>query len=134
MKGRTYRYCSQNILYPFGYGLSYTTFEYSDLKASAKNGSSSDIVCELTVKNSGAYAGETVIPFFFKHEDGPAWEPIKQFAGACRIALKPGETKTISFTYPAEFLEFADEEGIFYPITGKITLMVEGESLTITRE
>ena len=134
MKGRTYRYCNENILYPFGYGLSYTTFEYSDLTASAEHSVKDGIPCQIKVKNSGTCAGETVILFYFKHEDGAAWEPLKQLAGSVRIALNPGETKTVSFTYPAEFLEFADEDGIFHPVTGKITLMAENQDLTVIRK
>ena len=86
------------------------------------------------MKNSGDRAGETVVLFYFKHEDGADWEPLKQFAGSVRIALDPGETKDVTFTYPAEFLEFADEEGFFHPVTGKITLMIEDQRLTIDRK
>ncbi|MBR2440279.1 MAG: glycoside hydrolase family 3 C-terminal domain-containing protein [Lentisphaeria bacterium] len=134
MRGRTYRYTDKNILFPFGYGLSYTTFEYSELTAPAENSSAEGIPCQIKVKNSGDRAGETVVLFYFKHEDGADWEPLKQFAGSVRIALEPGETKDVTFTYPAEFLEFADEEGFFHPVTGKITLMIEDQRLTIDRK
>ena len=134
MRGRTYRYTEENILFPFGYGLSYTTFEYSELSAPAENASGEGITCRLKVKNCGSRTGETVILFFFKHEDGADWEPLKQFAGSVRIALDPGETKDVMFTYPAEFLEFADEEGIFHPVTGKLTLMAEDQELTVSRK
>ena len=134
MRGRTYRYTDKNILFPFGYGLSYTTFEYSELTAPAENSSAEGIPCQIKVKNSGDRAGETVVLFYFKHEDGADWEPLKQFAGSVRIALEPGETKDVTFTYPAEFLEFADEEGVFHPVTGKITLMVEEQRLTVDRK
>ena len=130
MKNRTYRYCSENILYPFGYGLSYTTFEYSALTA---ENCPEGVRCQLTVSNTGMYAGETAIPFFFRHENGPAYEPLKQFAGAIRLHLNPGERQEICFTYPAEFLQFADEEGVFHPITGGITFMVEEQKITIHR-
>ncbi len=134
MKGRTYRYCRDNILYPFGYGLSYTTFETSGLTAPEENSAKEGITCQLKVKNTGSRAGEKVILFFFKHEDGPDWEPLKQFAGSIRIALDPGESKNLTFTYPAEFLEFADRKGIFHPVTGKITLMAEDQELTVNRK
>ena len=134
MRGRTYRYCKENILYPFGYGLSYTTFEYSDLTAPETVSSDAGISCQIKVRNTGTRAGETAVLFFFKHEDGADWEPLKQFAGSVRISLEPGETKDVCFTYPEEFLQFADEQGIFHPVTGKITLMVEDQKLTVTRK
>ena len=130
MKNRTYRYCSENILYPFGYGLSYTTFEYSALSAENCPGG---IRCQLTVSNTGAYAGETVIPFFFRHENGPAYEPLKQFAGSVRLHLNPGERQEVCFTYPEELLQFADEQGVFHPITGEITVMAEDQKITAAR-
>ena len=130
MRDRTYRYCSENILYPFGYGLSYTTFEYSGMMA---ENCPEGIRCQLSVCNTGMYSGETAIPFFFRHENGPAYEPLKQFAGAVRLLLEPGERQEVCFMYPAEFLQFADEQGVFHPITGGITLMVEDQSISIVR-
>ena len=134
MRGRTYRYCKENILYPFGYGLSYTTFEYSNLTAPETVSADAGISCQIKVKNTGTRAGETAVLFFFKHEDGADWEPLKQFAGSVRISLEPGETKDVCFTYPEEFLQFADEQGIFHPITGKITLMVENQKVSVVRK
>ena len=86
------------------------------------------------MKNSGSRAGETVVLFFFKDEDGADWKPLKQFAGSVRIVLNPGETKNVTFTYPEEFLEFADEEGISHPVTGKITLTAKSRKLTVMRQ
>ena len=121
-------------VYPFGYGLSYTTFEYSGLTAPETVSANDGISCKVTVKNAGSRAGETAVLFFFKHEDGADWEPLKQFAGSVRIALEPGEAKEVAFTYPEEFLQFADEQGIFHPVTGKVSLMVEDQKLTIDRK
>ena len=65
MKGRTYRYMSDNIMFPFGYGLSYTTFAYSDLKVTsgAMNGKK-DITVEVTVKNTGNVGGREVVQLY----------------------------------------------------------------------
>lgn len=134
MQGRTYRYCRDNILYPFGYGLSYTDFEYSGLEAEPHHPAGEGIPCRIRVRNAGRLAGETAVLFFFRHENGPEWEPLKQFAGAVRVKLEPGETAKVEFTYPEEFLQFADEHGDFYPVTGKVTLMAENCRLTVTRE
>ena len=65
---RTYRYCSEDILYPFGFGLSYTDFAYSGLTADQEGGSSEGIACRLLVRNTGKYAGENTVLFFFRHE------------------------------------------------------------------
>lgn len=127
MANRTYRYCNENILYPFGYGLSYTEFEYSDFTAQQEK----DISCRITVKNCGKYAGETAVLFFFRHEDRKKYEPLKQFAGSVRVMLEPQESKEISFVYPSEFMQYADEDGIFHPLSGKVTLIVEDQELTV---
>lgn len=134
MQGRTYRYCSENILYPFGYGLSYTAFEYSGLTAKKEVSEKEGIPCRLNVKNTGKYAGETTVLFFYRHKDGFTAEPLKQFAGSVRVKLDPGESVDIEFVYPAEFLELADDMGIFHPITGTVTLMVEDQSFDIIRK
>ena len=133
MQGRTYRYCSGNILYPFGYGLSYTRFEYSGLTAEPGKDASEGIDCRIRVRNTGKYAGETTVLFFFRHENGPAYEPLKQFAGSVRISLEPGEETSVDFTYPAEFLQFADEQGVFRPVLGRIVLMAGGQEITVER-
>lgn len=133
MSGRTYRYCEENILYPFGYGLSYTTFEYGEFTAEPHHSVKDGIPCRIRVRNAGTIAGENVIPFFFRHEGGGIGEPLKQFAGAVRVKLEPGESVCADFIYPAEFLQFADENGVFTPVSGRITLIADGLELTIER-
>ena len=133
MRGRTYRYCRDNILHPFGYGLSYTTFEYDGFTADPRHSVGDGIPCRIRVANSGNLPGETTVLFFFRHENGPSWEPLKQFAGAVRTELSPGETTFVDFTYPAEFLRFADEQGVFYPVAGRVTLIVEDQEITVER-
>ena len=130
MKGRTYRYCSDNILYPFGFGLSYTQFKYSDLKSNGKD-AEGNIPSSVKVSNTGKLPGETTVLFFFKHENGPSYEPLKQFAGSVRISLGPGECRCVDFTYPAELLAFANEQGVFSPLIDNVVLMVEGESVRV---
>ena len=133
MRGRTYRYCNNNILYPFGYGLSYTTFECTDFYAEPKHTINDGIPCRIKVKNTGKLSGETAVLFFFHHENGPEWEPLKQFAGSVRVKLEPGKTTSVEFTYPSEFLQFADEKGDFHPISGQITLIAENCRQTVLR-
>jgi beta-glucosidase len=94
MKGRTYRYFSGEPLWPFGFGLSYTTFAYSGLKVpkSLEAGKSAKVSVE--VANTGAIAGEEVVELYVKAPNSTA---IRSLAGFRRIALQPGERKTVEF-------------------------------------
>ena len=131
MQGRTYRYCKDNILYPFGYGLSYTTFEYSNFSADSVQSAAEGISCRVLIRNTGKCAGETTVLFFFNRENPRPGEPLKQFAGSVRIKLDCGKAELVDFTYPPEFFRFADEQGVFHPVTGKVVLSVENQTLTV---
>ena len=133
MAGRTYRYCKDNILYPFGYGLSYTTFEYSDFSAPEISCKNEDIPCTVTIQNTGKMAGETAILFFFREKEHRENTPLRQFAGAKRIFLQPGEKSAVNFIYPAEFMQFADNDGNFRELTGKIILETGNQQIIVTR-
>ncbi|HKE94924.1 MAG TPA: glycoside hydrolase family 3 C-terminal domain-containing protein, partial [Povalibacter sp.] len=99
MKNRTYRYFTGEPLYPFGYGLSYTTFQYSDLQLSAgpakHNG---EIRVSVKVKNTGARAGDEVVQLYVSGKDTAHRRALKDLRGVERIALQPGEQKQVSFT------------------------------------
>jgi beta-glucosidase len=101
--GRTYMYFKGAPLYPFGYGLSYTTFEYSNLKTSADTlGSKDTLKVSVDVRNSGKVAGEEVVQLYVQPpgDGGPA----EELRGFQRVALKPGERKTVEMTLPATSL------------------------------
>ena len=103
MKGRTYRYFADEPLYRFGYGLSYTSFAYSDLKVPPSVEAGKDLVVTVTVKNSGSRAGEEVAELYINHGDASVPVPIRALQGFRRIALKRGEKKTshlYAFTSP----------------------------------
>jgi len=104
MHGRTYRYFEGEPLYPFGYGLSYTKFEYSDLKIDRTNiGQGSDSVhVSLNIKNVGAKTGDEVAQLYIR-ELAPPHErrEIKALHGIDRLTLKPGETRRATFTITA---------------------------------
>ena len=97
MKGRTYRYFEGEPLYPFGYGLSYTTFAYHNLKLfrRAKVG---DGKVSVEVENSGRRAGEEVVELYLKRTGGTGLQPIRSLQGFERVNLQPGEKKTVEFT------------------------------------
>jgi beta-glucosidase len=103
--GRTYMYFKGKPLYPFGYGLSYTTFKYSSLKTSAntmnKDGA---ITVSLEVRNSGKVAGEEVVQLYVKHLNSSGVSPAEELRGFKRVALKPGERKTVELPLAAKSL------------------------------
>ncbi len=88
MNGKTYRFFEGEALYPFGYGLSYTTFEYSNLKTQG-------LTVSVDVTNTGKRAGEEVVELYVKGQG--AGSPIRSLQGFQRIALKAGEKKTVTF-------------------------------------
>ena len=97
-KGFTYRYYKGEALYPFGHGISYTTFKYSDMiidKTMIVD--TDDILVSVKVKNSGDIDGEEVVQLYVKDVESTTWMPIKQLREFRRISLKKGEEKTVEF-------------------------------------
>ena len=112
MKGRTYRYMEEEPLYPFGYGLSYSTFEYSNLELSTSNvnaGDSLRITADLT--NISDRAGDEVAQLYLTAVTTAVTVPRVQLQGFTRINLKPGEKKVISFKLNPRQMAIIDEEG-----------------------
>ena len=94
-------------LYPFGYGLSYTDFSYSDLKISAPRISASDkLTIAVKVKNTGDRAGEEIVQLYIRDLVGSIVRPVKELKDFKKITLQPGETKEVSFTLTEEKLRF----------------------------
>jgi beta-glucosidase len=122
--GRTYMYFQGEPLYPFGYGLSYSTFKYSNLKTSAptfvKDGT---IIVSVDVKNTGRRAGEEVVQLYVRHEQSALEHPAEELRGFQRVALQPGETKTVEISLPASSLAYWD--------TGKRSFVVEPGKLEL---
>ena len=128
--GRTYMYFKGEPLYHFGYGLSYTTFDYSNLKTSAptlaKDGS---LTVTVEVKNTGLRAGEEVAQLYVRHLESKVERPIKELRGFKRIALQPGESKTVEFSLNAESLAYWDVgQHAFVLEPGRVELSVGGSS------
>ncbi|WP_422004379.1 beta-glucosidase BglX [Roseivirga pacifica] len=98
---------SNEPLYPFGYGKSYTSFDYSDIELSSTimemNGS---ITVSATIKNTGKYAGKEVVQFYIRDLVGSVTRPVKELKGFEKISLAPGESKKVSFTVTVKDLEF----------------------------
>ncbi|MEW6194888.1 MAG: beta-glucosidase BglX [Bacteroidota bacterium] len=126
-------------LFPFGYGLSYTTFEYSDLKLE-KNQIKKDESLKVTVnvKNTGKYEGKEVVQLYIRDLVGSVTRPVKELKDFAKISLKPGETKTVEFTITPEKLKFHDinmnyvvEPGDFKVFVGTNSEEVKEASFTV---
>lgn len=112
-------------LYPFGFGLSYTTFEYSNFTLSAdsmtENGT---LTASVTVKNTGNYDADEVVQLYIRDLVGSVSRPVKELKGFERISLKKGESKTVNFTIDAELLKFYNSNLDFVCEPGEFEVMV----------
>jgi len=120
---------SNEPLYPFGYGLSYTKFEYGDLKLSnplAKGNQS--ITASITLKNSGKYDGSEVVQLYIRDLVGSVTRPVKELKGFQKIALKAGESKTVTFNITPEELKFYNADLKYDWEPGEFAIMVGGNS------
>ena len=129
MEGRTYKYFRGEPVYPFGYGLSYTKFEYSGLCATQSDG---DITVAVNIKNSGDRKGTEVIQLYVRDVEASVPVPIKSLIAFDRIKLTPGEEAGIVFELTrADFALFnGDGERVFEP--GEFELICGSENITIT--
>jgi beta-glucosidase len=128
--GRTYMYFKGEPLYPFGYGLSYTTFEYSNLRTSAPQpGPGGAITVSVDVKNSGDRPGEEVVQLYVRHIESKVQRPGKELRGFKRVALQPGERKTVELPLPTKSLAYWDvERHAFVLESGKVELLAGSSS------
>lgn len=129
---RTYLYFNKPVQYPFGYGLSYTTFDYSDISVTP-DGDGYSVSCK--VENTGDVAGEEVVQLYAVLGDVPVKAPRKKLCGFERIALDAGETKTVTFAIPTEEVRLYDEEkAAFSIVPGWIKFMVGASSMDLRLE
>jgi beta-glucosidase len=110
MKGRTYRYFAGEPLFPFGFGLSYTTFAYRNLKLPQQSKVGDDVKLTVEVQNTGKIAGEEVVQLYL-HNLNQSEAPIRSLAGFTRVALAAGERKTVEFALTPRQLSMTTEGG-----------------------
>jgi beta-glucosidase len=117
----------REVLFPFGHGLSYTTFEYSDLELSAPQISEGDTLqVSLQIKNTGSRPGKEIIQFYVSPTAPTAFRPVKELKGFCKVDLGPGEQKKVSIDldrrafafYSTELQDWQVESGIFRILVG----------------
>lgn len=126
MKGRTYRYMKSEPLYPFGFGLSYTSFAYSDVKVDKNTLDADGVAVTATVTNTGKMDGAETVQVYVKVNQENT--PNAQLKGIKKVALAAGESKTISVKLPQEAFALFDEEGILKLTAGDATVYVGGHA------
>lgn len=134
MQGRTYRYFDGEALYPFGHGLSYTTFQYSDLRldrASLK--ADGTLQASVRVSNTGQRAGDEVVQLYVRAQAGGAGQAVKDLRGVQRINLAPDEERELHFTlHPRSDLRRYDEASERYVVQpGRYEVQVGASSADI---
>ena len=123
-------------LYPFGFGLSYTTFEYGNLRTSADSvRGAGEITVSVDIKNTGKRTGDEVVQMYVKHLNSAVERPIKELRGFLRITLQPGETKTVRMPLRGNELTYWDAATHSFVVEpGKATIMVGPSSAEVKLE
>ncbi len=130
MEGHTYRYFREEPLYPFGYGLSYTKFDYGDVIISEdKIASGQSVKVSVDVTNTGDIEGEEVVQLYIKDVESDSPRPIKDLRGYERLNIQPGETKTVTFDVTPDKLAYWNVEQHDYVVEpGEFKLLVGSSS------
>ncbi len=133
MKGRTYRYFTGTPLYPFGYGLSYTTFRYADMKVSSEVTKPGDTLkVSVNVKNTGDRSGDEVVQLYVKNLTAKIPWPIETLKGFDRVSIQKGETKTVTISLPVESLQaYSPKDGKLVVPRRKYELPIGSSSIDI---
>ena len=124
MAGRTYRFFKGKPLYPFGFGLSYTTFAYKNIRTSAESmAEDGSMTVSVDVTNTGKRAGDEVVQLYVRHEGSSVERPKQICAATARVSLAPGETKTVTMPLGAKSLAYWN--------AGEHRWVVEGEPIRL---
>ena len=127
MNNRTYRYFKGKPLFPFGYGLSYTKFGYSNLRMPSRLLGNQPVHVSVDVANTGKVKGDEVVQLYISHLDYSGMHPTRALNGFKRVSLNPGEKQTVSFTLSPEQFELVDEHGAPVNPSGRIRISVGGK-------
>ena len=120
---------SERSLYPFGYGLSYTTFQFSNpVIGSATMTPNGSVMVSVDVQNTGARSGDEVVQLYIHDPVASIVQPVRRLQGFQRVTLGPGETKTVRFTLNRNNVGFFDNSGKFVVESGTIEAYVGDSS------
>jgi beta-glucosidase len=129
MEGRTYRYFEGEPLFPFGYGLSYTTFKFENLRVDqAEVKARGSVAISVDVTNTGDRDGDEVVQLYTRHSAAPPPHPIKELKGFERLSFRPGERRTVTFILSTDQLAFCDETKRPMVQPGTVEVMVGSSS------
>lgn len=118
-------------VYPFGYGLSYTTFEYGPVSLSAPSMKAGEkLVASVEVKNTGAVAGKEIVQMYIKDVKASSSRPVRELKGFEKVLLQPGESKTVSFEIDLEALSFWNQQMEYGAEPGEFKVFIGGDSNT----
>lgn len=123
---QTYRYFKGEPLYPFGYGLSYTSFSYDNLKINDNYMAGDTVILSVDVRNTGKIAGDEVVQVYISDLNAPVRVPIRSLKGFKRIHLKPGEVQTVDFAISPDAFSIINDYNERVILPGKFELYVGG--------
>ena len=126
MENRTYKFFKEQPLYPFGYGLSYTTFTYSDLNCRETMVPGESFSVSVTGKNTGRMASDEIVEIYLRDEDASVRVPVHKLVGCKRIFLQPDERKKVTFTIDARQFCIINEDGEHLYEAGFYTIYAGG--------
>lgn len=126
MEGRTYRFFRKEALYPFGFGLSYTSFRYQYLDIAESSSAGDPLVATVQVANAGKLAGDEVVQLYVSDLDGGDSAPIRELKAFARVSIAAGQTTTLTLTVPAAELLRTAADGSQAKITGRLLVSVGG--------
>ncbi len=127
MRGRTYRYFDGQPLYPFGFGLSYTSFEYGTPVCLTRSPrTDGEVEIAVRVRNTGDRTGDEVVQLYVSHPDAPQPRPLRELKGVRRITLRPAEEQLVLFTLTPRDLALVDQSGLRTCRAGAVTVRVGG--------
>jgi len=126
MSGQTYRYFKGKPLYPFGYGLSYTSFKYDNLQVAETHKVGDTVKVSVNVKNIGESAGDEVVQLYVSNLNASVAVPVRSLKGFRRIHLLPGEVKTVEFSIPPHAFSIINDKNEREVLPGQFEISVGG--------
>jgi beta-glucosidase len=128
-RGYDYTFMSAVPLFPFGHGLSYTQFEYGNLRFNSSSISQNDsIKVSVDIRNIGTCAGDEIVQLYLRDIVGSVSRPVKELKGFHRVSLAPGELKTVTFSLTPEELKMLDENMKWVVEPGEFLVMIGASS------